>query len=817
MEKALKLFQERHKEDASLLKKSLENWKPVKNPIGGEADFIALSPNLPESLYGTINISSQLRHWKSLLPLNRIKVLVVYGAGMGYPYQSLQGWLKGDPERRLYFLEDDYELAAQFLKSELGEVFMNDPQVDLRLVRQDPYAQQNFLKEFVGRFTFVPYFFTGIPSYQRSKSISFFTLKTDFEQFRYRWAATFGEELNLGREFFHNFWQNIGHLDHSKLFSKLEGSFEKVPAIVVGAGPSLYKQIPLLKALQDKALIISGGTAVNVLNSHGITPHLIIGLDPFEGGTSRALAYTSFETPLIYMLRYNTHAMNFLSGPLIYLDGGTSFQAEMWARNEKKLADRFFPLGTNVINAALVLADYLGCDPLIAVGVDLAYTNNEAYGAGIHNHAIFPNEFRSRSAPQQTSDFTDIYGKPIKTLTKWITESMWYSGFKREHPHKTFVNATEGGIGFSNVENVTLKEVAGKWLNKPQNIKERLKLALEKASFPEGAPQARELVERLYESLENLNRTFQALQDKNPQLLDSFDLDSEEVAAFLETIEEELAWKAIVIQFNGAWTRFISGLDESQKSIKETYVKVEGRLKFLWSAVQFNLPLAKQALEFLSKEKNRLPPKPPEVSYKDGELDGVVKLFWPDGSLKRLLEFSQGEQTGKDTFWTPEGVRVFEANYKDGHPAGSSYIFSDKGDLIKEFLYDEEGKHLEDKFGEQFQRFEHNSKDYFEKVGSHSKPFSDSMEKVIRTLKEAIPNPSEKDVKELEVLAQEMERLKGLQEELSSFHKEKNIDIRTGSVDEMEDEVNAAVKQLKDLSKRLELQVKNVRKKLGDK
>ena len=45
---------------------------------------------------------------------------------------------------------------------------------------------------------------------------------------------------------------------------------------------------------------------------------------------------------------------------------------------------------------------------------------------------------------RQTLLKTDIYGKPIYTLWKWIAEANWIGDFAKAHPDITVINATEG-------------------------------------------------------------------------------------------------------------------------------------------------------------------------------------------------------------------------------------------------------------------------------------------------------------------------------------------------------------------------------------
>ena len=68
----------------------------------------------------------------------------------------------------------------------------------------------------------------------------------------------------------------------------------------------------------------------------------------------------------------------------------------------------------------------------------------------------------------------DIYGKPVYTLWKWVQESNWISQFAQMCSTKTFINATEGGIGFKGIDNMPLKEVSIRYLTRSRDLSNRI-------------------------------------------------------------------------------------------------------------------------------------------------------------------------------------------------------------------------------------------------------------------------------------------------------------------------------------------------------
>ncbi|MBM3184372.1 MAG: hypothetical protein FJZ64_03610 [Chlamydiae bacterium] len=73
--------------------------------------------------------------------------------------------------------------------------------------------------------------------------------------------------------------------------------------------------------------------------------------------------------------------------------------------------------------------------------------------------------------------------------------------------------------------------------------------------------------------------------------------------------------------------------------------------------------------------------------YKEGKLNGEVRLYWPNGVLKRLSEFRKGSRHGKDQMWSENGTLLDEGSYEHGKPVGIHRRFTEKGELIEEAIY----------------------------------------------------------------------------------------------------------------------------------
>src|SRR5436305_190801 len=71
--------------------------------------------------------------WASTINLSAINTIFVYGLGLGYYYEPLKAWLKGN-DNYLIFIEDDPEIITHFLSQERASEMLKSPKVRIALL-----------------------------------------------------------------------------------------------------------------------------------------------------------------------------------------------------------------------------------------------------------------------------------------------------------------------------------------------------------------------------------------------------------------------------------------------------------------------------------------------------------------------------------------------------------------------------------------------------------------------------------------------------------------------------------------------------------
>ncbi len=247
---------------------------------------------------------------------------------------------------------------------------------------------------------------------------------------------------------------NINFKDSSLKYHLLINSLEEIPMVLVSAGPSLKKTIPILKENASKVLIGSVGTALKPLVHNDIIPDFIMMTDPADSLQEQFLNIKPTilkKIPLFYLATISPKVISLYQGPKIMLLQKGFIPAEKIA-NEKGL-----PLLNTGGSVATTLLDWmvkLGAKQVVFIGQDLAYTNNETHTVGTHNYR------KINDVKMQNLQFVKNYYEDDKVLTSMnlLVYKKWFENYIRRNGNIAFYNATQGGAFIEGCMNVKLEE-----------------------------------------------------------------------------------------------------------------------------------------------------------------------------------------------------------------------------------------------------------------------------------------------------------------------------------------------------------------------
>lgn len=675
----------------------------------------------------------EMARWFSGLELNQMQALVIYGVGQGGAYARALPWLKEKEDRYLVFIEDNPDAFAGFLGQDLATQMLNDPQVVIFPFHiGEEYDWSRMANDFSWLFSFLavmPYRLTAHPANVREDAdfadrlISH--LYTNLMQANRHFRESFVNQKHTYRNFYHNMIllpqaAGVGH----GLFQQ----FKDIPAVICGAGPSLEKQLPYLRELVkgERALVFAAGTAMNILTQAGIIPHFGGAIDPHDTQESRQLTQWGFQVPFFYRNRYCYKALRLVHGPRLYITGGQGANPASWFEERLGLKnDEAIVTGMSTTNFCTEIAGAMGCNPIIFVGVDLAYTGKERYAHGVEAHAADNQSEREgiHSISPNAMIVQDVNGKEILTKWPWLFEAMCLTSFARRYPHVKVVNATEGGMPVLEIPNKKFQEVVKGLALSQGDLHTKIHETIQASPLP--ADCITKLGAAFEEWSQSLYRCFNLcvkLQLEIPEWAHSLSLGEavHERAARVSQLEEELhkepAYRYLLAKMEETYaeTNFresirlqwhpqaYSEIDRQTKPLQWKWATV----KFLGDTADYHLQVLLEALRT-----TLAPPKakpgashPSEVPLENGFRHGEIHLYHANGQMFAREHWVKGELEGIQQYYYPDGSLHAEfcyvkgaihgdvvLNYPNGKPQRRFHMHEGKLDGV-ERLWDEAGQ-----------------------------------------------------------------------------------------------------------------------------
>ncbi len=173
-----------------------------------------------------------------------------------------------------------------------------------------------------------------------------------------------------------------------RLLLDLKNTFSGIPAILVGAGPSLEENLHLLP---ENAIIFAGGTALKKIP---FTPH-------FGACVDKENLNLKFDFPVCMQCRAHP------------IDGEMIISPD----SHFPLMGETFDGGWTVGNFMVAIAVYFGCNPIVCVGMDYCTRNGKKYA------------FEETKVEEQED---------------WKESVFWLKNIEKKHPEITFLNASNG-------------------------------------------------------------------------------------------------------------------------------------------------------------------------------------------------------------------------------------------------------------------------------------------------------------------------------------------------------------------------------------
>ncbi|EDF9108828.1 DUF115 domain-containing protein [Campylobacter jejuni] len=242
-------------------------------------------------------------------------------------------------------------------------------------------------------------------------------------------------------QFVYNLPQMITHPSYTELLSKRKNLSDT--AIIVSTGPSLTKQLPLLKKYANKATIFCADSSYPILAKHGIKPDYVCMLERSEF-TAEFFNHDfgEFDKDIVFICAGVVHpkAIEYLKGKTFIIT--QKVLAFPYYINLKDFS--YAAVGLSVAHTLPYLATYLSHKNIIFIGQDLAYAENgNSHPDDYQNSANYESQMYEHI-------LTKAYGGngKVETHSIWLLFKNWFENEMIPNTRKmgiTTYNCTEGG------------------------------------------------------------------------------------------------------------------------------------------------------------------------------------------------------------------------------------------------------------------------------------------------------------------------------------------------------------------------------------
>ncbi|EHD8283912.1 motility associated factor glycosyltransferase family protein [Campylobacter upsaliensis] len=431
-------------------------------------------------------------------------VLFFYGIGNGFLYKAL---LQNQIYKKIIVFEKDLELIfLAFNLSNFSEDLASGRLIIVLNKDMNPIKALQLFTSNVFALLYRSYFLELCCDYYEKQKKDILTInrlnKNAIIELSLKNGNDPGDALQGIDQFIQHLPKMLTHPSIDSLMQKRQNKADT--AIIVATGPSLNKQLPLLKKYAKRASIFCLDASYAILAKENIKPDYVLSLERVEA-TSKFFDndFKEFDKDVLFILLALTHpkTLNFIE---------KNHREYMLApkmlplAQELKFKEFGFLNGWSVAHMAYSIAWALGHKNIILIGQDLAYAKD-----GTTHSKNYPRGLDTAKREISTLEQTELkaYGGKgkVKSTKIWSIFKDFYEQliYLSRNSCKTY-NATEGGARIEGAIEKPFKELCESLLTKD------LKKPLPK---PKALPRARqnELMLQSYKKLKGFIKSSENL------------------------------------------------------------------------------------------------------------------------------------------------------------------------------------------------------------------------------------------------------------------------------------------------------------------
>lgn len=350
-------------------------------------------------------------------------------------------------------------------------------------------------------------------------------------------------------EKYEKFWtinnlKNLPYLKNSEDIHILKNKYKNKNCIIISPGPSLKKDVALIKEHRNQFTIIAVNKSVDYLYENQIYPDFIIAIDPlFIEYNTKNIENLKCKSALILTTRVDNFLFkqNFKYTYIYYLEND-GFNKYLKKMNPELI--NLNKIGSSVSIQALYLAKILGFKNIICSGLDLAFPNNsQKYNTDFKLNVSFETT-KVRSINGNLVDTRSDYAYFIKQIEQII---------KSEYKNTIVYNTSDFGALIEGMTYLQFNEIL-KNIDISNNIDEVDLEPIYKKVFDESKSNKKEyideflkIIERMLKEIKNFYYLLENIVNSRKNIFESNDISIEKIN--IQTLKSYHNKNIEIIQF----------------------------------------------------------------------------------------------------------------------------------------------------------------------------------------------------------------------------------------------------------------------------
>lgn len=297
-----------------------------------------------------------------------VSICFIYGIGLGYLFQVASLSSKGTVilyEPDLDLLKTVFNLVDFSKDLSKPNVFLTNDFKKACSIIHSKSGMKNF-----------PYMLS-LPSQREMDSVGFDSL---VKSLRDTIGSYFLDLKYTKEKFYPTLWMllyNIPNLINETPLIKVKDVCKGKTAVIVSAGPTLDRDIEILKKYRDKFVLFTVGTALKTLTEHNIKPDFVCVIESFN--SSPQLEGVDLSDVYFITEPYSHGFLRKFNFKKIFSHISANNPVNhLWSEICGEDIKEYWSKGT-VSYTAMNSARILGCSKIILVGQDLAYIEGQCY------------------------------------------------------------------------------------------------------------------------------------------------------------------------------------------------------------------------------------------------------------------------------------------------------------------------------------------------------------------------------------------------------------------------------------------------------